>query len=107
MHATRRYCSKPRVNLKHKSVTSGSTLRKYLLIVCFSLCYLNVKLRADSRIQTDQIRPSHHMDSFLFFFLETIYVGKLIKKSIWEITNALLHIDPIFVVCRYRFSNIL
>ena len=76
MHATRRFCSKPRVNLRHKSVTRGPLLRKYLLIVCFSLFYLNGKLRAHSRIQTDQIRTSHRMDSFLlFFFLELFMLG--------------------------------
>ena len=33
------------------------------------------------------------MEFVLSFFLETISVGKLMKKSIWEITNTILHID--------------
>ena len=46
----------------HIFLSDRALLRKYLLIVCFSPCYLNGKLRAYSLIQTNQIGPSHHME---------------------------------------------
>ena len=34
MHATRRYCSKPRINLRYKLVTRGPTLKKKIFANC-------------------------------------------------------------------------
>ena len=41
-------------------------------------------------VQIGRIGPSHHMEYFLLFF-GTFYMVTLMKKSIWEIRNALLY----------------
>ena len=75
-------------------LSNRALLRKYLLTVCFSPCYLNGKLRADSLFRTIKLDSLTIWNVFCYF-LETIYVGKLTKKSIWEIKNALICIHII------------
>ena len=64
--------------------------RKNFLSIDFFPCYSNGKLRPFGGIQIGRIGPSHHMEYFLLFFFLTFYMVTLMKKSIWEIRNALV-----------------
>ena len=75
----------------HIFLSSRALKRKNVLIIDFPPCYLNGKLRPFWGVQIDRNGPSHHMEYFLLFFLETFYMVTLMKKSIWEIRNAQYH----------------
>ena len=86
-------------------LSKRALLRKYFLIVCFSLCYLNGKLRADSRIQNDQIGPPHHMECSLLFFWKLCPLGIWWKSQKGNNDLAKLMIEMFYLVKIVNIGN--
>ena len=87
----------------HIFLSCRALKRKNSQINDFSPCYLNRKLKPFGGVQIGRIGPSHHMEYFLLFFFEIFYMVTLMKKSIWEIRNALMYVLCIVAICWYSF----
>ena len=77
----------------HIFLSSRALKRKNFLINDFSPYYLNGKLRpfgGGSNLLNWTLSP---YGIFFIIFFETFYMVTLMKKSIWEIRNALMYIN--------------